>query len=511
VSKVGGRLTHHYRRGISHLDNIHRSRFKALLLSLVGVLVLLLVWFLAYAFFLSGLRIESPPYRIDWRIHPAIVFESDDWGQMRLFPNMELLEEGVRLIPSASRDFYQRNSKHLTDTLESPADMEELFAVLKKHRGGDGLPVVFTANYIIGSPDYTKIRDNNFRKFFSQILPSVPILWKRGDILSKAREGIALGVWEPEYHGLVHMNPFKWIETLRNSETADRRLFELETYAGTNGFNSQEYAPELSDEQQVALIDEGIKAFREVFGRLPVSVFASYETWQTRTETFLSQKGVSIIQGKNLQNLQSRPLLVKFAGKILNILGYKDADKPWQLDMGEKNAKTKVMYLLRNIEFEPSVEEVDWDNTFSAIMAAWSSGKPAIIAVHRFNFASVRPGDRDVSIRRLDDLLRKIKDQRPDVVFLTDQELAQIYNRGYSVRQFGEQIVIRNFTGEKRTVDVNIPEETRIREIYFFPQQEMTAEAPPTNNRLVVPTHATCVVRMTPPFPVGGGMLPRSR
>ena len=113
-------------------------------------------------------------------------------------------------------------------------------------------------------------------------------------------------------------------------------------------------------------------------------------------------------------------------------------------------------------------------------------------------------------LRRLDDLLRKIKDQRPDVVFLTDGELAQIYNRGYSVRQFGEQIVIRNFTGENRTVDVNIPEETRIGEIYFFPQQEMTAEVPPTDNPLVVPPHSTCIIRMAYPTPVGGGRLPRS-
>ena len=96
------------------MKKIHQSRFKTLLYSQVGILVLLLVCFMSYAYFLSGLRVEPPPYRIDWSIHPAIVFESDDWGKVQLFDNRGTLDESVYLLPSDS-------TSNLTAIMKKPS------------------------------------------------------------------------------------------------------------------------------------------------------------------------------------------------------------------------------------------------------------------------------------------------------------------------------------------------------------------------------------------------------
>lgn len=66
-------------------------------------------------------------FDIDFARFPVLVIETDDWGCC-------------------------------TRILETPDDLDKVFAVLRSIRGADGLPVVCTAFTCVSNPDYKKIK-----------------------------------------------------------------------------------------------------------------------------------------------------------------------------------------------------------------------------------------------------------------------------------------------------------------------------------------------------------------
>lgn len=470
------------------------------------VLAMLVLTFIVVIIYNSGLWVRPAPYTIDWRRHPVIVFESDDWGTARLFANSNDFHNSQSVMQSA-RQLESANRKEVVEslthpvTLETPEDMELIFSILKDHVGGDGVHPVVTANYVLHSPDYEKIEKKSFDKFYSLRHPEVSRHWQRGNYLETATDGVKLGVWQPEYHGMLHMNPYKWISLLGKNDFVARSLFSFDSYAGMNSINGPEYSDELTVEQQQFLIDTGYDSFREVFGYHANSSIAPFYVWQSRTEKILSDKGVKVIQAKNMQNhgLQETSIVSKLIGKILNYIGYKSSDKFWQIEMGDYNVKLDLIYLNRNVYFEPvSKKENIVDQTVNDIKQAWAKNQPAVLNTHRSNYVSLDVDQTKKGLSSLNKLLSTLEQKYPNISYLTDWELSQLYSSGYSVRHYGETTIIRNFTDMDKKVKIELPNNSRITNSYCAPSNSSYdySNIPGGINVTLTP-HTTCKLIIT--------------
>ncbi len=471
------------------------NHIAKVILGLVCVAFIVLSYIFVYPFFLSALRVTSPLHKINWQKHHVVVFESDDWGGCRLFAKPQDLDQGVNYIPFK---FRKRWGDLLSSTLESPSDLDKLFQLLLKNRGADGIPASITANYIMFNPEYKGIKAKSYAHFVFRQIPGVPNRWFRGNFVKKAKEGVSMGVWSPEYHGTLHMDPWRWMELLRKRDKPTLKLFVMESYAGMNGFNSPEYAQSLSDSQQRTLVKRGLKAFKATFGFSAHSSIAPYYQWQMRTEKILAKRGIKAIQGKRKQAGYQRPFFDKIAGKILNLMGYKSADKPWQINPGDYNVKLGIIYLVRNAKFEPirfgarAVNEA-----LTEIRKAWAKGEPAIVSTHRFNYVTHDETTNLKNLVLLDSLLRKIKEMEQNVLFLTDWELIQLYLRGYSVRRFGNKLVIRNFSEVPKIVAIEIPDNQHLEEFCAGPLDTPAQFISATSTKVKIPAQSNCILKIT--------------
>ena len=88
-----------------------------------------------------------------------VVFESDDWGSIRMPSKLaysNLLKKGI----GVDKSLYDT-----LDSLEKKEDLEALFSVLQNNKSAYSLPI-FTFNTVIQNPDFSKIKENNFEKFY---------------------------------------------------------------------------------------------------------------------------------------------------------------------------------------------------------------------------------------------------------------------------------------------------------------------------------------------------------
>ena len=88
-----------------------------------------------------------------------VVFESDDWGSIRMPSKLaysNLLKKGI----GVDKSLYDT-----LDSLEMKEDLEALFSVLQNNTSAYSLPI-FTFNTVIQNPDFSKIKENNFEKFY---------------------------------------------------------------------------------------------------------------------------------------------------------------------------------------------------------------------------------------------------------------------------------------------------------------------------------------------------------
>lgn len=444
-----------------------------------------------YALYFSGHRVISPQYQIDWRRHPVVVFESDDWGATRMFPDVASVAKSKKLL---SADYLERYESVVSSTLESSDDLSSLFEVLLKHKGADGLTANVVANYVMASPDYRRIEESQYSKFYFKLFPDVPKRWARSSSIEKANEGIAMGVWCPEYHGAYHMNPVQWMESLARGDASARELFNIESYASMNGISAPEYSPKLTDLEQLGFMRTGLQRFREVFGYFPRSTVAPYYVWQQSTEMLFAKEGVMIVQGKNHQSQSTRSTLNKIVGKLVNLFGHKSAFKGWQIDSGDFCPSSGITYLVRNVTFEPVLRKENVERVVSQVKALWAGNKPVIISSHRFNYVTLEPSLAAAGLSMLDELLFDIVKAEPNVAFLTDSEVVQLFRTGCSTRTFGNIVVVRNYSEDSKKIAVPEIASNRIVKIASFPS-ETPGSVLDEASAVIIPAHATCVLR----------------
>ena len=109
---------------------------------------------------MSSLRSWLAPYYRNlrgWRTNRKIVvFESDDWGSIRM-PSREVYEKCLKAGYPVDRNAYER-----FDSLESNEDLELLFETLSKFKDQHGNHPVITANCLVVNPDFKKIRESGY-------------------------------------------------------------------------------------------------------------------------------------------------------------------------------------------------------------------------------------------------------------------------------------------------------------------------------------------------------------
>jgi hypothetical protein len=364
--------------------------------------------------------------------------------------------------------------------------MKMLFHILKIHSGIDGVNPVFTTNYVVANPDYEKIKNNLYKKFEFNKFPIVPKRWERGELLNTVINGMNEGIWQPEYHGLVHIDPNAWLDLLIHNDNNTIKLFQVESYGGINSRNS-EYNISQSKHVQTDIIRTGINIFNETFQYSPVSSISPYYRWDSRTEDILSKEGIKIIQAKNRQG-GNDTVHDKLFGNILKFFNIKDTYHNKLIINGDRNVKYDLVYLNRNIDFEPQ-EYTNKDkiiiNTINNITEKWNKNEVPIISSHRYNYVGFDSKACKENLFLLDRLLTEIENANPKVIYLTDMELGQVYQRGYSIRKFKNNIVIRNISEGKKYIAINLDGYAKIKNIHIYTLSENAACNIYSNNNYI--------------------------
>lgn len=375
-------------------------------------------------------------HKIDWKHWQAVVFESDDWGACENAPNTAAAEQVGKLWT----DFYQ--SKRAAGVgLESPKDLERLYTTLERFKGADALPAAFTAFICACNPDFDEIRRNGFTRYASiGIDHGVPQGWERGwehgAIAKKWRDGIARGVFVPEFHGFLHhTSPKTWMHLLRAAGPEGdlaRELFDLKIYY--QGRHVPEYEG-MNVREQNAFVKTGIETFIRATGYKPAASVTS-DAYPV-TETIWSLNGIRIICLKNCK-MNTGEVVVYHT-------------KPWNnqntyVPIGAYNSMDDVIYLTRNAWFENHSS----DETFPVILNRWSQGEPAMVSTHRSIYVSQHSEHIERGYAKLEDLLSRLAAK--GARFLTTAEIGDLYRQGWSLRTNGDIKILRKWAEDAEPI-----------------------------------------------------------
>ena len=355
--------------------------------------------------FLGALRTNREGLKLNKKL---LIIESDDWG-------------AIRTPSKAAADAFERKGLEIAgsiygvDALASEEDLKRLFEILAKYKGADGNPAVITANAIMANPDFDKIKASDFREYhyenFTDTFKRYP---QHANNLDLWKKGMAEKLFHPQFHGREHLNINRWMKVLQSGNEAARFCFDWgATYSGKEDYSFMEAfdwdRPE-EVEEQISIIEDGMRIFEETFGFRSASFIAPCYNWDSKLEVELAKLGINWLQGIRNQYAPTG----KF-GQYIPIPHY----------FGKKN-EFGTRYNIRNCLFEPAMNpRRDWVNTCMAqINASFMMKKPAVITSHRINYIGfIETKNRDRGLRNLDLLLGQITKKWPDIIFTTTDQL----------------------------------------------------------------------------------------
>lgn len=349
-----------------------------------------------------------------------IVFESDDWGSIRM-PSIDTFKRLERL--GLDLNSYDAGRYNMNDTLASESDLEKLFEILSRHTDSEGREVVFTPITIVANPDFDRIKKDNFTHYylepFIETLRKLPgcegsfNLWKKG---------IEKRLFVPQMHGREHLNIIAWMKSLNAGEEHARLAFDEQV----TGFVPMKYPQndyqaaflfwepvELEYHEKVLV--EGLRIFENLFGYKAEYFVPPNGPFNNRLNKILVENGIKY---RSASKIQKEPIGHGKVKRIPHWLGQKD--------------NTGLTYITRNCFFEPNQPGKDWvGSCINDIRIAFRWHKPAIISSHRVNYmGSLNPSNRDNGLRQLDTLLKEIIKFWPDVIFMTTPELGKLIVKG---------------------------------------------------------------------------------
>lgn len=354
-----------------------------------------------------------------WRTNrKIIVFESDDWGSIRM-PSLE----AYKILKDAGIDLKGRDAEryNLNDSLATSSDLEMLFETLTTVKDKLGNYAIFTPVSIVANPDFQKIKNSDFHHYyyepFNETLKKYPGCEKSFELW---REGIEKKIFMPQFHGREHLNVVAWMRALRKGDKHTRSAFDQRLWGFVPDqstlpgiyFQAAFLFEDLSEvELHRQIIIEGLDLFEKLFG-YRAKYFVPPNGWLNNSlNNTLFENG---IRYRSASKIQIEPIGKGESKKVIHWLGQKD--------------KSGIRYITRNCFFEPSQIGKDWvDSCLNDIKIAFRWHKPAIVSTHRVNYiGSLRPENRERGLRQLNTLLKTIIKNWPDVEFMTTPELGRL-------------------------------------------------------------------------------------
>lgn len=371
---------------------------------------------------------------LEWRRMKAVVFESDDWGLCAWSPD----EHAFRVLSDTPSFRSPAGRRYGGSTLESAADVRELGRSLEEFRGGDGFPPVWQANTVMAAPDFARLRPPLFETAEIPLVapPDAPLRWRRPGLWEEVNKAVDEGTWWIELHGLHHLPETAWLNALRRGEDDARRAHEQQSPICQAVEASGEYDPREPREHRAKRLAQAVERFEAMTGRKPGSFCVPDYRWDDALEDDLDRLEIGVLQGKAEQAGARFPRLRRL------LLRYR-----WPLRAGRR------FYMPPRIAFEPCLsargatpEAVD--DAHRGAREAWSRGQPAVISTHRVNYAHLVPAWSEHGRAALRDLLKRLTVD--GAVFLTDLEVRQLEDRGWSQREIGERGVLLRYYGVPR-------------------------------------------------------------
>ena len=358
--------------------------------------------------------INARGYRLNQKL---IVFESDDWGAIRI-PDIQTREELLKNGLLKQNDPFSR-----FDSLESTEDYEAFFNVLNKHHDKNGHHPVITANFILNNPDFEAIKKENFERYVAEPFTETYKKIKNSEnAFQVLQQGINQNLIKPQFHGSEHLNVVRWMNYLKSDNERfhnafNKKCFAIDEIGNHNRRHNLMATYDYDNEEELAFIKKniksGLKQFENIFGFKSLTSIAPCYVWDNQIEQEMLNNEVIAFQGSFLQNY---PVSGKPFKKIYHYNGQKN--------------NSKQFYFVRNGLFEPSLNlNIDWvSKCMESIEIAFKWGKPAIIGTHRINFVGQMDArQRNENLKMLSHLLSKITQKWKDIQFSSTDNLIKLY------------------------------------------------------------------------------------
>jgi hypothetical protein len=350
-----------------------------------------------------------------------VVFESDDWGSIRM-PSKKiynnLLDKGIRVDRSVYDTF---------DILEQREDLEYLFNLILRVEDLKGNHPIFTFNTVMGNPNFDLIRKSNFTEYHRESFFTSYEKYNQDNMSNQWYKAISENLIHPQFHAREHVNVSLWMRALQSNHNEtriafDQNFFGLKTEIPSsiqNNFLAAYWAEGSNDlREKLNIVENGLQIFRSIFGFSSTSFTACNYIYPSEMEKAFSDLGIKFIQTQHghispAVNNQKKKVIRNFTGQI------NQADQ---------------IYLVRNCTFEPSLYS-NLDSVKSCIKeisTAFMWNKPAIISSHRINYVGgLSMKNRDKGLSNLEKLLSEIIKKWPDVEFMSTYELGNLIKRSY--------------------------------------------------------------------------------
>ena len=352
--------------------------------------------------------------RKDFRTNRHIVvFESDDWGSIRM-PKKKGWDELLKMGYAVDKRPYER-----FDTLESAEDIEALFEVLRKYKDCKGNHPIITANMLMVNPDFEEIEKSGFQDYFYEpIAKTYERYFGDSRALELMREGMDEGVFMPQCHGREHFNVTQWMRGLQEDDEDLLTAFRFGMCGIAPKTNPEKgnqlmkalYA-ETKEEQHIkdAIVEESLKMFEQFWGFKSKSFVAPCYCWSEQTENVLNHYGVELIQ-------TARAKKESFQSPVRYYY------------MGQHNKYNQV-YSIRNCSFDPSIKkkELTVDVLMKRVENCFSEQKIVVIETHRINYVSgIDKQNRINTLTILDMFLKKLLEKYPDTEFSSSDRIINV-------------------------------------------------------------------------------------
>jgi hypothetical protein len=348
------------------------------------------------------------------------VIESDDWGAIRM-ASKDVFNNLVKAGVPISDCRYNNN-----DSLAGENDLISLFEVLRSVKDKNNNNAVFTAVSVVANPDFEKIEQNGYSKYFwepfTETLKRYPGHSKSFDLW---KEGIKNRLFIPQFHGREHLNVTAWLKALRNGNADTLLAFKNRVYGITPRAYlsnvSYQAAFDIEDISEIVyhkeVIREGLGLFENLFGYKARYFIPTNGPFNNQLEKVASECGVKYI---GTSKIQLEPIGNNKTRKVFHKIGQKN--------------RFGQTYITRNCFFEPTDKSKNWiDSCLKEIEIAFRWGKPAVISSHRVNYIGyINPSNRADGLKQLKIFLDEILKHWKDVEFLTTDQLGDLITKSDS-------------------------------------------------------------------------------